>query len=164
MTEARTDAVADGKIVRIHYRLTVRDQRIDESGDEPLAYLHGSGQIVPGLERRIAGKGKGDKFEATVPPDEGYGQRVGDAQTVPRNAFPEDIEVEEGMQLAAQTPDGDVVPLWIVAVEDGQVTVDTNHPLAGETLNFDIEVVDVRDATAEEMEHGHAHGAGGAHD
>jgi FKBP-type peptidyl-prolyl cis-trans isomerase SlyD len=164
MADTAKDTVADGKVVRIHYRLTVRDQHVDDSGGEPLAYLQGGGQIVPGLEEQIAGKAQGDKFEAVVPPENAYGDRVGDPRPVPRDAFPDDVEVETGMQFAAQGPDGQVIPLWVVGVEQDQVLVDPNHPLAGETLRFEIEVVDVREATPEERTHGHAHGPGGEHD
>jgi FKBP-type peptidyl-prolyl cis-trans isomerase SlyD len=163
MVDSAPEAVADGKVVRIHYRLTVREQLVDDSGGEPLAYLHGSGQIVPGLEERLLGKVQGDKFEAVVPPEDAYGERVGDARPVPRDAFPEDVELEVGMQFAAQAPDGEVIPLWVVGLDDDAVLVDQNHPLAGETLLFEIEVVEVREATAEEKRHGHAHGPGGAH-
>jgi FKBP-type peptidyl-prolyl cis-trans isomerase SlyD len=160
------EQAATGKVVSIHYTLTSsQGQVLDRSGDEPLSYLHGAENIVPGLEKQIQGHGEGDKFQAVVPPEEAYGERRGDAQKqVPRDAFPEDVEVEPGMQFAAQGPDGGMIPLWVMAVDDGQVTVDLNHPLAGETLTFDIEVVGVRDATAEEQEQGQVHGAGGAHD
>lgn len=164
MADTTNEAVAEGKVVRIHYRLTVRDQRVDESGDEPLAYLHGGGQLVPGLESRIVGKTPGDKFEAVVPPTEAYGERTAELQKVPKNAFPEDQKIESGMQFAAQTEGGQVVPFWVLEVQGDDVIIDPNHPLAGETLHFDIEVVDVREATEEEKSHGHAHGAGGAHD
>jgi FKBP-type peptidyl-prolyl cis-trans isomerase SlyD len=163
MAQQAQPVVADGKVVRIHYRLTVRDQHVDDSGSEPLAYLHGSGQIVPGLEDQLAGKAQGDKFEAVIPPENAYGDRVGGPRPVPRDAFPDDVEVETGMQFAAQGPDGQVIPLWVVGVSQEEVLVDPNHPLAGETLTFQIEVVDVREATAEEKSHGHAHGPGGAH-
>lgn len=164
MVQTAKQTVADGKVVRIHYSLTVRDQHVDDSGSEPLAYLHGSGQIVPGLEDQLTGKSQGDKFEAVVPPEKAYGDRVGGPRAVPRDAFPDDVDVETGMQFAAQGPDGQVIPLWVVGVEQDEVLVDPNHPLAGETLRFEIEVVDVREATAEETGHGHAHGPGGAHE
>lgn len=163
MAEITNEAVAEGKVVRIHYRLTVRDQAVDESGGEPLAYLHGGGQLVPGLEKKIVGKTPGEKFQAVVPPKEAYGERTAELQKVPREAFPADQEIESGMQFAAEGESGQVVPFWILEVQDQEVIIDPNHPLAGETLHFDIEVVDVRDATEEEKGHGHAHGPGGAH-
>ncbi len=155
-----------GKVVSIHYTLTSSaGDLLDRSGDEPLAYLHGHENIVPGLERQLEGKAVGDKLKAVVEPAEGYGEKLpGGPQPLPRDAFPEDLELEEGMQLAAQMADGQVVPLWIAKVEGDQILVDPNHPLAGETLTFDVEITEIRDATEEERTHGHVHGPGGAHD
>jgi FKBP-type peptidyl-prolyl cis-trans isomerase SlyD len=155
--------VEDGKVVRIHYKLSVGGNEIEDSGSEPLAYLHGSGQIVPGLERQMAGKSAGDKFSAVIDPEDGYGKRDGEPQKVPRGAFPDGMPLEAGMQLGMRAPDGGVIPLWVVSAGDDEVVVDTNHPLAGETLSFQIEVIEVREATAEEISHGHVHGPGGAH-
>jgi FKBP-type peptidyl-prolyl cis-trans isomerase SlyD len=147
------------KVVSIHYELSSSEgQVLDKSGDEPLDYLHGHQNIVPGLEKQIQGKGEGDEFRAVVPPEEGYGKRDPNAQkSLPRSAFPEDTEVQPGMQFAAQGPDGNVIPLWVLEVKDDEVLVDLNHPLAGQTLTFDIKVAGVRDATSEEKEHGHVH-------
>lgn len=157
--------IADDKVVSIHY--TLRDDDGDvidsSSGGEPLEYLHGAGNIVPGLERQLAGKRIGDKLTAVVKPEDGYGVPQGPGpQAVPRASFPEDVELEEGLQFFAGGPDGDI-PLWVVAVEDDVVLVDANHPLAGVTLHFEVEVVGLRDATADEKEHGHPHGEGGHH-
>ncbi|MFW6050386.1 MAG: FKBP-type peptidyl-prolyl cis-trans isomerase [Myxococcota bacterium] len=165
MANDPNQTVSAGKVVTIHYQLTVTDgQLIDKSGDEPLAYLHGEGNIVPGLEKQLEGRAEGEKFRATVSPDEGYGQRIpGGPRAVPRDAFPDGVDVEPGMQFATQTQEGEVLPLWVVDVQGDEVYIDPNHPLAGETLHFDIEVVGVRDATAEERSHGHVHGPDGAH-
>lgn len=152
-----------GKVVSIHYTLTSSEGNvIDRSGDEPLAYLHGHDNIVPGLEKQLEGKVVGDKVKAVVEPSEGYGDRIpGGPQPLPRDAFPEDLEIQEGMEFAAQMSDGKVVPLWIVGVKGDEVLVDPNHPLAGETLTFDVEITEIRDATDEEQTHGHVHGPGG---
>ena len=166
MTQEQT--VTDQKVVSFHYTLTndggdVLDTSRDEQG-QPLAYLHGSGQIVPGLENAMSGKTAGDSFKASIAPEEGYGVRQGDGpQAVERSNFPADAEIVEGMMFVAEMPNGDQAPVWVSKVEGDQVFLDGNHPLAGETLHFDIEVVEVRDATAEELAHGHAHGPGGHH-
>ena len=155
--------VAAGKVVSIHYSLTLASgETVDSSaGGEPLAYLHGKGNIVPGLERQITGKAAGAQFKAVVPPAEGYGVRdEARVRTLPRNVFPRGQELEPGMQFGTEDEQGNPVPFWITGVTKDQVTVDFNHPLAGETLHFAIEVVAVRDATAEEMSHGHPHNPG----
>ncbi|WP_018935118.1 peptidylprolyl isomerase [Thioalkalivibrio sp. ALJ24] len=155
--------VAQNSVVSIHYKLTNdAGETIDSSeGREPLAYMHGNGQIVPGLERQLEGKAAGDKVQATVPPEEGYGEKI-DAmvQEVPMEAFQGVDSIEPGMQFQAQTENGPLT-VTVTKVEGDTATVDGNHPLAGQTLNFDVEVVDVREASAEELEHGHAHGPGG---
>lgn len=154
-----------GKVVSIHYTLTSSaGEVIDSSGDDPLDYLHGGSNIIPGLERQIEGRIVGDKFQAVVPPEEGYGPRYDDAErALPRAAFPQGALIEPGSEFTAETDDGEMIALHIVRVEGEKVFVDTNHPLAGETLTFDVEVVGVRDATDEESAHGHAHGGGCCH-
>ena len=155
--------VAQNAVVAIHYTLTNdAGEKIDSSeGREPLAYLHGQGQIVPGLERELEGKAAGDKVQAKVSPAEGYGEKI-DAmvQEIPMDAFQGVESVEPGMQFQAQTENGPLT-VTVTKVEGDTATVDGNHPLAGETLNFDVEIVEVREASAEELEHGHAHGEGG---
>jgi FKBP-type peptidyl-prolyl cis-trans isomerase SlyD len=156
--------IADGQIVTLHYRLTLDDGSIaDESfGGEPLIYLHGAHNIVPGLERQLAGKSAGEKCDATVPPSEGYGEYDPTLdQTVPRSAFPADAQLSVGIAFQAQDQQGQPVTLWIRHIEGDQVTVSPNHPMAGQTLNFSVEVLDVREATAQEKEHGHSHGPAG---
>ncbi len=164
MASEETTVAAD-KVVTIHYTLTSEEgEVIDKSGSDPLEYLHGHQNIVPGLERQIAGKSMGDKFRAVVEAAEGYGERMPDArQEIPRSAFPADAPLREGIQLAAEGPDGQLIELWVVEVGEQAVVVDLNHPLAGQKLTFDIEVVSVRDATDEERSHGHAHGDGHHH-
>jgi FKBP-type peptidyl-prolyl cis-trans isomerase SlyD len=158
--------VAAGKVISIHYTLKDEDGEVLDSSDggQPLAFIHGAGNIVPGLERQLTGKQVGDKLAAVVPPEEGYGVPEGPGpQPVPRSAFPPDVELESGLQFLARGPRDESIPLWVVEVMDDTVLVDGNHPLAGVTLHFDVEVVGVRDATAEEKAHGHPHGDGGHH-
>lgn len=146
------------KVVSIHYKLTNdAGETLDSSeGRDPLSYLHGRGNIVPGLEKALEGREEGDKFKAEVGPDEGYGHREeARVQKVPRENIQAEA-LEPGTQLEANTPQGPV-PLTVTEVDDQEVTVDANHILAGENLHFDIEVVGVRDAAQEELEHGHAH-------
>jgi len=156
--------VASGKVVSIHYTLTDDEGGVLDSsrGGQPLAYLHGAGNIVPGLERGLVGKQIGATLKVRVAPEDGYG--VHDPNGIhraPRSAFPADAKIEEGMQFAIEDDDGNVLPVWIASVEDGAVTVDFNHPLAGVALNFDVSVESIRDATTEEMSHGHPHAPGG---
>ena len=144
----------------------------NENGEEldrfetanPLAYMHGHGQIVPGLENVLEGLAIGDKKEVTVTPQEGYGEVQPQLKMkVSRNKLPADVNIERGMQFSSKMEDGREIPFTVQAIEDGAVMLDGNHPLAGETLHFSVEVVEVRLATAEELQHGHVHGAGGHH-
>jgi len=151
--------VNDKKVVYIHYTLKNKEGAVlDSSSPEaPLAYIHGKGNIIPGLEKALAGKSEGDTFNIHIKPEEAYGQRNETlVQAVPRDAFKEVDDLQEGMQFQAQTPNGPQL-ITVTEIEEDQVIVDANHPLAGETLDFDVEVVDVREATAEELDHGHVH-------
>ncbi|RZA19349.1 MAG: peptidylprolyl isomerase [Proteobacteria bacterium] len=157
--------VAEKTVVLMDY--TVKDDEgntIDTSvGHEPLAFIVGLGNIIPGLERQFIGKKKGDEFKATVKPEDGYGEKDDSlVESVPRAQFAGVKGLEVGMQLQAQTDDG-VEVVTVVGVTETEVTVDANHPLAGKTLHFDVKVVDVRQPTAEELQHGHVHGVGGHH-
>ncbi|MES2884383.1 MAG: peptidylprolyl isomerase [Pseudomonadota bacterium] len=152
-------------VAQFHYTLTDdAGQVIDSSrGAQPLTYLHGGGQIVPGLEKMMEGKVKGDSFKVEVSPEEGYGPRIEALlQTAPRSMFPPDMEPEVGMQFQAESNMGPVM-VTVMAVEGDTVTLDGNHALAGQTLHFDVEVSGVREASVEEVLHGHAHGEGGHH-
>jgi FKBP-type peptidyl-prolyl cis-trans isomerase SlyD len=158
--------IAQDKVVLIHYTLTDDAGKVldSSSGGEPLAYLHGQGNIIPGLEKALDGKQAGDKLNVRVEPAEGYGVRD-DAlvQQVPRRAFGGAQSVQAGMQFHAQSAQGQTRVVTVTRIQGDMVTVDGNHPLAGEVLNFDVEVAEVREPTGEELEHGHVHGPGGHH-
>ena len=148
--------IADARVASIHYTLTDdAGNVIDKSPPEqPLRYFHGAGNIVPGLEKALAGKQAGDSLQVDVKPEEGYGPRNDElVQSVPRSAFKGVDKVEPGMQFTAQSGRG---PLMVTVVEvgDDQVTIDGNHPLAGRTLHFDVAVNDVREASEEEKQEG----------
>lgn len=156
--------IAARAVASFHYTLTnARGEVLDSSrGGQPLHYLHGAGNLIPGMENALAGKSPGDKFMAVVPPEQGYGiAQPNLVQVVPMSAFG-GAKVEAGMRFQADSERGPML-VRITKVEGDQVTVDGNHELAGETLHFDIEVVTVRDATLEEITHGHVHGPGGHH-
>jgi FKBP-type peptidyl-prolyl cis-trans isomerase SlyD len=158
------DQVAKGKVVTLLYRLTNEDGKLlDDSGDEGMEYLHGADNIVPGLEKKIVGHVVGDKLSVVVTPEEGYGRRVGSPQKVPRDSFPDDVELEVGMQFMADGADGEELPVWVVGVTETEVEIDANHPLAGTTLKFDVEILGIRPATTDELAHGHPHGPDGHH-
>lgn len=150
--------IAKDQVVSIHYTLTddTGDTVDSSEGRDPLQYLHGHSNIVSGLEKALEGRTEGDKVEVAVPPEEGYGERDEErVQKVPRDqiAIP---DLKEGMMLQAQTPQG-AIPLKVVELTDSEVTVDANHQLAGQTLHFAVEVVGVRPAEPEELDHGHVH-------
>jgi FKBP-type peptidyl-prolyl cis-trans isomerase SlyD len=157
-------SIQDGVVVSIEYTLKDGDGDVlDKSDGNPLAYLHGADNIVPGLERELVGKGIGDKLEVEVPPALGYGERMGPGpQPIERSSFPADAPLQPGMNFLIETEDGHM-PLWIIEVRDDVVLVDGNHPLAGVTLHFSVEVVEMREASEEEVAHGHPHGPGGHH-
>jgi len=151
------------KVVSIHYTVKGADGEVIDSseGRDPLVYLHGAQNIVPGLERALEGKAAGDDLAVTVAPEEAYGQlNESLIQPVPKAQFPEGVEPQIGMQFQAQSEAGPRL-VRVVEIAEETVTLDGNHPLAGQTLNFDVSVVDVRDATPEELQHGHVHGPGG---
>ena len=158
--------IEKNKVVSFDYTLTDSENEVldTSAGDEPLAYLHGMGHIVPGLERAMEGRAAGESFSVKISPEDGYGHRdeskVGEA---PRSAFATVPDLEPGMQFQAQGPDGEET-VTVISVTDENVLLDGNHPLAGEILNFEVTVREVRDATEEELEHGHAHGTGCDHE
>lgn len=155
--------IADNTVASFHYTLTNDAGEVLDSSSErgPLSYLHGVGNIVPGLESAMAGRRAGDKFNVDVAAAEGYGERhEGLVQEVPRAAFQGVDQIEPGMSFRAQTPQG-AHSVVVTRVTEEMVTVDGNHPLAGQTLHFAVEVTEVREASAEELAHGHVHGPGG---
>lgn len=166
MSGRASEAISDGRVVSIHYKLTGEDgEIIDNSfGGEPLIYLHGAGNIVLGLEESLTGHRVGDTFDVVVSPDEGYG--VVDPELimeVPRENFPEDVELAPGVEFSTDGPDDEEVPVWVKAVTDDTVTIDFNHPLAGRTLNFEVTVAAIRAASKVELDHGHPHTNGDGH-
>jgi FKBP-type peptidyl-prolyl cis-trans isomerase SlyD len=158
-------SIKPDSVVTFHY--TLRDdagQVIDSSdGAEPLAYLHGHGNLVPGLERELTGKSAGDKLNVRLAPADGYGEYdAALVQRIPRRQLRGISKVQVGMKLHAQTADGPR-EVTVTQLVGDTVTIDANHPLAGKSLHFDIDITEVRDATAEELAHGHVHGAHGHH-
>ena len=157
--------IANNVVALIEYTLTDdQGEVIDSSvGGEPLAYLHGAGNIIPGLEKALEGKQQGDALKVSIAPADGYGEKnEGLLQVVPRAMFQGVDQIEEGMQFHAQTDHGMQV-ITVAKVDGDNITVDGNHPLAGQTLHFDVKVVEVRAASQEELDHGHVHGVGGHH-
>lgn len=153
--------ITKNKVAGIHYTLRDNDGNVIDTSDgrEPLYYLHGAGNLILGMEEGLEGREAGDKFELKISPDKGYGEKDPSmTQKVPLTAFG-DQEVKKGMRFT--TDRGGVVTVTDVAL-DG-VTVDANHPLAGVELNFAVEIMDVRNASDEEIQHGHVHGPGGHH-
>lgn len=157
--------IADRTVASFHYTLTNDGGEVLDSsqGRQPLAYLHGAGNIVPGLEKALEGRQVGDSFDVDVVPEEGYGPRH-DAlvQTLPKSAFQGVPEPQPGMQFQGNSQQGPITVV-VTSVDGDQVTVDGNHPLAGQTLHFAIEVAEVREASEDELNHGHVHGADGEH-
>lgn len=151
-------------VVSIHYSLSLDGgEQIDSSqGSTPMDYLHGHGNIVPGLEEELTGHKIGDKLTVAVPPEKGYGIPDPEGiQELARSTFPDDIDLQVGVMLQAEDGEGQPLHLRVLEVSADQVKVDMNHPLAGHNLNFEIEVMGIRSATQEELSHGHVHGPGG---
>ena len=157
--------IAERTVASFHYTLTNDAGTVIDSsaGADPLTYLHGVGNIVPGLEKAMEGRGAGDKFDVKVSPEEGYGTpNEMLIQVVPREAFQGVDDLQVGMEFQAHTAHGPM-SVAIAKIDGDAVTVDGNHPLAGKQLHFAIEVTEVRDASLEELSHGHVHGEGGHH-
>lgn len=157
--------IASATVVAFEYTLTDGDGAvIDQSPPgEPLSYLHGAGNIVPGLERQLEGLAVGDERTCVVPPNEGYGLATNQGIRVPRAEFPDEMEPQVGMAVGATGPDGKTVPLFIKGVSDEEVFLSFDHPLAGVTLHFAVAIRSIRAASDEELAHGHPHGPGGHH-
>lgn len=155
--------IAAKTVVSFHYTLrNASGEELESSAqDNPMVYLHGAGNIIPGLETAMAGHAAGDAFEATVPPEQAYGPRLPDrTQRVPVKHLLYQGKLRPGMLVQMNTRDGRV-PATVIKAGKFSADVDTNHPLAGETLTFAVQITDVRAATDEEMAHRHAHGPGG---
>ncbi len=154
-----------GRVVKMHYRLRDESGETLEASDEktPLSYLHGYGNLVPGLEKALEGCDAGLKTTVTIGPADAYGERDEAAVIrAPREEFPEDLDLTPGAEVQAETPDGPIT-FKVVSADAKEAVLDANHPLAGRTLTFDVEVVDVRLASKDEIAHGHAHGGHHSH-
>lgn len=152
--------IQNKSVVSIHYKLQDNDGNLLDSSEnkDPMKYLHGAQNIVPGLENALEGKKAGDTFQIKVTPEEGYGEvQPNLIGVIPRDTFKGVDKIEKGMNFQAEAPDGSVQHIFVKEVNGDDITVDGNHPLAGVELNFDIEVIEVRDATEEEVSHGHVH-------
>lgn len=161
-TQNKPRAVADDVVVSIDYTLTVDGEVVDSTeGDEPLNFLQGHQNIIPGLERELTGMKIGDNKKVVVTPAEAYGEIDPDnIIDVPREEFPEEIPLEPGTELEVKNADGEVLSATINEVNGDTVKLDFNHPLAGKELTFEVTIVDLREATEEELAHGHAHAEG----
>lgn len=155
--------IAEKCVVSMHYKLSDETgQVLDASTDQPLVYIHGTKTLIPGLEKELNGKISGDQVKATVPPEEAYGPMIPQLiQKLPIDTFQGVEKIEIGMEFEASNENNEKMIVRVEAVNDTEVTINGNHPLAGKTLNFDVNIVDVREATEEELSHGHAHGVGG---
>lgn len=157
-------SLCNDRVGIIHYTLKNDDGDVLDSsvGGDPLAYLHGHRNIVPGLEAALVDKVAGDSLSVAVAPADGYGERQGDGpQRIRRNELPKDVDVQVGMPLHGEDGQGNYFTLWVTDMKGAWVWVDINHPLAGQTLHFDVEIIGVRDALDVEKQHGHAHGVDG---
>ncbi len=157
--------IKQNSVVNIHYTLkNDAGEVLDTSaGKEPLMYMQGHGNIIPGLENALLGKAVGEQLNVSIEPEDAYGVRQDDAiQQVPRSAFVNVPDLQVGMQLHGDSPQGPI-SVTVMTITDEMVTVDANHPLAGQRLHFDVTIDSVRDATESELSHGHAHGGDGHH-
>lgn len=153
--------VEENKVVTFDYTLTNNSGAVLDTSEnsEPLSYIHGSGEIIPGLEAELLGKAVGAKFKATIKPEDGYGLRLDDfVKKIGKEQLSHLPNIEVGMQLQAYDEQGMQI-LTVIEIGDNEITLDANHPLAGETLHFDVEIVEIREATEEELEFG-LHGCG----
>lgn len=158
--------IADGVVVSLEYALHLGDGEIIDrsSAEEPLLYLHGAQNIIPGLEQELTGLAVGDSKSVVVPPEGAYGTYdKDDVEAMDRAMFPPDLELAPGLMLSMRDDKGRIYEATVKEVSDTQVTLDFNHPLAGETLHFDVKVADLRHATEEELAHGHVHAPGHQH-
>jgi FKBP-type peptidyl-prolyl cis-trans isomerase SlyD len=166
MVDKKDLKVIEDLVVTIEYELKVNGEVLDSSEEEgPLPFLYGHGNIIRGLENALSGMKISESKKLVIEPKDGYGEREEDAMMeVPREEFPGEVPVEVGIELEVTDKDGDIMLVTIAKVENEMVTLDTNHPLAGFQLHFDVKVIDIREATPEEIEHEHAHEDGHNHD
>jgi FKBP-type peptidyl-prolyl cis-trans isomerase SlyD len=157
--------IAANTVVTIDYTLcNDKGDILDRSEDSQFCYLHGASNIIPGLENALIGKSAGDEISVAVQPEEGYGVRdEAMCQTITRDMFDPEQDIEAGMQFHAESPQGDTMVITVTQVDGDNITVDGNHPLAGVNLHFTVKVMDIREASQEEIAHGHAHGPDGGH-
>ena len=156
--------IAKHTVVSMEYVLkNQQGEVLDQTSEgEAFSFIHGTGSIISGLEDALEGKQAGDDLEVNIPPEQAYGERDdSQQQQVPRTQFENPDEIQVGMMFHTQTPEGNVSVVTVVHTDAEHITVDANHPLAGETLNFNVKVLEVREATPEELDHGHVHGPGG---
>jgi len=154
-----TDSVQDGVVVSIEYTLHVDGELLDKSEDQgPLQFLAGHGNIIPGLESEMRGMKIGESKDVVVQPADGYGEFDDEAfMNVPRDQFPKDMELKEGVELTVRDDEGNARYARVDNIEGDTVTLNFNHPLAGDELHFYVKVVSLREPSAEELEHGHVH-------
>lgn len=155
----QSEVVAEDTVVSLDYTLKVDGEVIDTSeGSEPIQFIQGRGQIIPGLESELNGMAVGDSKEVVVQPSEGYGEIDEKAYAnIPRKEFPSNIPLEKDVKLQLRDDEGNILDAYIENVKENSVRLNFNHPLAGKELHFDVTVVDLRDATEEELAHGHVH-------
>lgn len=158
--------ISKNKVVSLAYELkNDKGETLDVADSRaPFHYLHGASQIVPGLESALDGLKKGDKKSVTVKPDDGYGEHNPELKmAASKTQFPGDVDLQVGLQFETETDDGERLMFTITGIEGDKVIIDGNHPLAGQTLHFSVEVIGIREATKDELQHGHAHGDDGHH-
>ena len=158
--------IGQNSVVSMHYTLKNDDGEVMDSsaGKEPMVYLHGANNLIPGLEAELTGKTTGASFNASIPPDQAYGEFSDDlVQVISKSMFQGVESIEPGMSFIAQGDGGAQRQVRVTEVDGDNVTIDANHPLAGLTLHFEVEVVDVREGTPQEIEHGHVHAGGHDH-
>jgi FKBP-type peptidyl-prolyl cis-trans isomerase SlyD len=155
--------VSDGMVVDLDYTLRVDNEVVDTSeGRQPIKFIQGQGYIIDGLEKELYGMKAGEDKQVVIPPERGYGTVNEEAiLDVPKDEFPEEIPLQKGTELKVQTQEGETMDARITSVAPDSVRLDFNHPLAGKELHFSVKVNDIREATAEEIAHGHVHGQGG---
>lgn len=157
--------IAENMVVSLDYTLTnTNGDILDKSENGQFVYLHGANNIIPGLENALSNKQLNDEFDVTIAPEDAYGDKDDSKkQVVGREMFEPGSPIDVGVQFHAQSPEGDMLVITVTEVNGDEITIDGNHPLAGETLNFSVKVVGIRDASEEEVAHGHVHGPDGHH-